>query len=202
MRRGVLLALVLALGLALAGCESATTDESDDTAATGETSAPVSLEGLDAISTDGANESAALAAAEKAFAAERTKDRWSGVDFDALASAGPRLVAYLVEVEMNGQVALFEVRADGIAHNIYGYQRAFDSGSTIWSPKDAQTATAPVSPGETVAVAAVDAAMRDAFPETPFAVVIHGYRFVYVAEGLRLFTLEIAPDGTLLTVSG
>lgn len=199
----VLLALLAALMLTAAGCEpssDAATDESE-VVETAEASA-VSSEGLDPMPTDGVNESAALEAAASAFEAEASKDAWADVDFAALRSSGPRFIAYLVEVEMDGQVALFEVRADGVAHNIYGYQRPFDSGSTLWSPKEAATATVPASPGEVAAAAAVEAAMRDAFPETPFGVAIHGYRFAYVAEGLSPFTLEISPTGAVLTVSG
>ena len=195
-------AALLALMLALGGCGGGSADTQADSGDATPVAATTTTEGYDAMPTDGANEAAALAAAREQFSAERESGTWTGVDFDALAAADPRFVAYLVRVDLGGQVALFEVRADGIAHNIYQYQRAFDSGSIIWTPaEESQGQTAvPVSAGEIAAAAAVEAAMRDAFPEDPFTVSIHGYRFVYLAEGQGAMTFEIAPGGSLLSV--
>lgn len=194
-------AVLLALSLALGGCGGAA-DTQDDTGDVTPAASTMTTEGYDAMPADGANEAAALAAAGEQFSAERESGTRTGVDFDALAAAGPRFVAYLVRVDLGGQVALFEVRADGIAHNIYQYQRAFDSGSIIWTAaEDSQGQTAvPASAGEVTAAAAVEAAMRDAFPEDPFTVSIHGYRFVYLAEGQSAMTFEIAPGGSLISV--
>lgn len=195
------LALVLMLGLA--GCgekavtisQDAPSESVDDGTAGG--SAPA---GFDAIPADGANEKAALKGATAAFKTERDSGKWSDVDWAALEKAGPVLVAYVVRVDLGGQIALFEVRADGVAHNIYGYQRAFDSGSIIWTPAEGQkTATAATdSAGEKSAASAVESAMRDAFPEDQFTVSMHAYRFAYIAAGQKPFTFEIGPDGTML----
>jgi hypothetical protein len=198
--RPVAVALTVCL-LALGGCSDAV-DESVETTGTTATTPAAITEGCDPIPADGANERAALAAAAGQFEAASKSGDWEGVDFEALGAADPRFVAYLVRVDLAGQVALFEVRADGIAHNIYQYQRAFDSGSLIWTPaEESQGPTAaPASAGEIAAVAAVDSAMRDAFPEDPFTVSIHGYRFAYVAKGQDAMTFEIAPDGSSISV--
>ncbi len=202
MKRTMLIAVaLLALALALGGCGDDPEDAEEVTATTPVASGLPS-EGLDPMPTDGANEAEALAKARELLPVERASGDWEDVDFEALGASDPRLVAYLVRVDLGGQVALFEVRADGIAHNIYQYQRAFDSGSIIWTPaEESQGRTsAPVSAGEINAAAAVESAMRDAFPEDPFTVSIHGYRFVYSAEGAGTMTFEIAPGGSLISV--
>ncbi len=197
----LLLVLLLA---ALAGCNGAsapeaTTDDSDTTPdAAADTATPP--EGYDAIPADGPGEAAALAAVPGALDEARRTAAGSLPDVTGL---GPTLTAYLVAVDMGDQTTLFEVRADGIAHSLYAYQRAFDSAALLWTPLDASggTRVAPRSAGETSAVAAVDAAMRDAFPEEQLAVGIYGYRFVYLDKGIPVLSLEIAPDGTVISVS-
>lgn len=194
--------LVFALMIALGGCGSEPEGAEEDTGATAPVASSLPSEGFDPMPTDGVNEAEALAKAQELLPVEKASGEFEGVDFDALEAAGPRFVAYLVRVDLGGQVALFEVRADGIAHNIYQYQRAFDSGSLIWTPvEDSQGQTAaPASAGEVAAAAAVESAMRDAFPDDPFTVSIHGYRIVYLAEGAHSMTFEIAPGGSLISV--
>ncbi len=202
MKRTVAPLAVTALLLALlTGCGSeAEPVQDDEPAAVSES--PVSLEGLDAMPEDGAGESTAAAAAVAAIDAVPAAELASA-DREAL-KADRRLVAYLVRGELEGQAALFEVRADGIAHNIYGYGRAFDSGSIIWQPADEMEgeSVAPRSEGEMDAVAAVDEVMRDAFPDGGFTLGAGGYRFAFVAEGLSPVLIEVAADGsTILSIS-
>lgn len=202
MKRTVALLAVTALLLALlTGCgPEAEPVQDDEPAAVSES--PVSLEGLDAMPEDGAGESTAAAAAVAAIDAFPAAELASA-DREAL-KADRRLVAYLVRGELEGQAALFEVRADGIAHNIYGYGRAFDSGSIIWQPADEMEgeSVAPRSEGEMDAVAAVDEVMRDAFPDGGFTLGAGGYRFAFVAEGLSPVLIEVAADGsTILSIS-
>lgn len=202
MKRTVAPLAVTALLLALlTGCGSeAEPVQDDEPAAVSES--PVSLEGLDAMPEDGAGESTAAAAAVAAIDAVPAAELAS-TDREAL-KADRRLVAYLVRGELEGQAALFEVRADGIAHNIYGYGRAFDSGSIIWQPADEMEgeSVAPRSEGEMDAVAAVDEVMRDAFPDGGFTLGAGGYRFAFVAEGLSPVLIEVAADGsTILSIS-
>ncbi len=202
MKRTVALLAVTALLLALlTGCgPEAEPVQDDEPAAVSES--PVSLEGLDAMPEDGAGESTAAAAAVAAIDAVPAAELASA-DREAL-KADRRLVAYLVRGELEGQAALFEVRADGIAHNIYGYGRAFDSGSIIWQPADEMEgeSVAPRSEGEMDAVAAVDEVMRDAFPDGGFTLGAGGYRFAFVAEGLSPVLIEVAADGsTILSIS-
>jgi hypothetical protein len=203
-RATLLVAVLLVLAVVLVGCGDDTAGDSTESDATGSSpSATTAVEGYDAMATDGANESAALSALPALVAAQKESGAWDDADWDSVEEAGPRFVAYLVRVELGDQVALFEVRADAIPHNLYGYQRAFDSGSIIWTAAaDAQgAATAPASAGETLAASAVDAAMRDAFPEDAFAVSIAGYRFAYVLEGADPLLFEVAPDGSLISAS-
>jgi hypothetical protein len=145
---------------------------------------------------DGAGEAAA------ASAALRELDAVADLSDEQLAAlkADQRLIAYLARVEFDGQVALFEVRADGLAHNIYSYPRAFDSGSIIWTPaENAQVPGAEArSEGEQRSVAAVDEAMRDAFPDGGFNTALGGYRFAFIAEGIDPVHIEIGADGTTL----
>jgi len=114
--------------------------------------------------------------------------------------ADERLIAYIVRTELDGQVALFEVRADGLAHNIYSYPRAFDSGSIIWTPAESAHAAGGEarSEGEQRSVAAVDEAMGDAFPDGGYTVSLGGYRFAFVADGIDPVHIEIGADGTTL----
>lgn len=203
-RRMIVIAALLVLASGLSGCgDRAAEDVADSGEVPAVTAPAVSVAGYDAMAADGANESAALAALPDAFAAQKASGSLSDVDWEMFEGVEPLFVAYLVRVDLNGQVALFEVRADSIAHNIYGYQRAFDSGSIIWTPEaEAQSpSVAPQSPGESVAAGAVNAAMLDAFPEDQFAVSIHGYRFAYLAADTSPLVFEIAPDGALISVS-
>lgn len=205
MKRATLLViLLLVLALALGGCGDDGGGDAADSGSTGTaTSAITVVEGFDAMATDGANESAALSALPALVAVQKESGAWDDADWDAVDSAEPRFVAYIVRVELGDQVALFEVRADGIPHNLHGYQRAFDSGSIIWTAAaDSQGATAAAtSAGETLAISAVETAMRDAFPEDPFTVVVAGYRFAYLLEGTDPLLFEVAPDGSLISAS-
>ena len=98
-------------------------------------------------------------------------------------------------------MTLCEVRADGIAHSLYAYDRAFDSGSLVWTPVDLtpMEPAEPQSDPESAAAEAVRAVMADAFPDTALDVAVYGYRFVYVSADGRVLTLHVLPDGTLLS---
>lgn len=199
------LACATAVLLLLAACggdagDGTTTDDATSTGTpAGQTAAP---EGFEAIPTDGAGESAALAAVPAALEAGKEMRTGAGLDWPDLAGIEPRLIAYLIRVDYDGQVALFEVRADGIAHNLYAYQQAFDSGSIVWTSADmaAGAKAEPQSDREKDAVAAVEAAMEDAFPNEAVAVSVHGYRFVYLDGDTSVLALEVAPDGSIISV--
>jgi hypothetical protein len=189
--RSALLALGLAGALLLAGCGASEPEPTgEETATPVVESQPVALEGFDAIPADGTRETEALDAAPAIFEGERESGSWPDADWDALASAEPRLVAYLV-------------RADGVPHNLYAYHKAFDSGSIIWTPaEDARGGSVEAqSAGEVRSVSAVESVMRDAFPEDPLTVSIAGYRVAYVADGVQPLVIEVAPDGSAISVS-
>jgi hypothetical protein len=198
----VAFALFVLAGI-LAGCggETATTDQtasSTDSSGAGDT-----LAGYDAMATDGAHETEALEALPVLVKNQKNSGAWTDVDWGAIEAAEPVMVAYVVRVDLGDQVALFEVHADGIAHNVYWYQHPFDSGSIIWTPvAEAQSITqAPASAGETQAAAAVEAAMLDAFPDSPFTVSIQAYRFAYLLEGADPIVFEVGADGRLFSAS-
>lgn len=202
--RVTLLAFGIATAVLLAGCgvsESGSTHVEETTPAV--EPEPVVVDGLDAIPADGARERAALDAASAILDRERDSGAWPDADWDALASAEPRLVAYVVRAELDGQAALFEVRADGVPHSLYAYHKAFDSGSIIWTPADDARggSVEAQSAGEIQAVSAVNAVMRDAFPDDPLTVSIAGYRVAYVADGVQPLMIEVAPDGSAISVS-
>lgn len=158
----------------------------------------VPLDGHDAMPTDGVGETAAAGAAVRELDALSVADLTT--EQRETIKADQRLIAYLVRVELDGQVAFFEVRTDGIAHNMYSYPRAFDSGSIIWTPAESSqvAGAAARSEGELRSVAAVDEVMRDAFPDGGYAVSLGGYRFAFLAEGVDPVYIEIAADGTTL----
>ncbi len=193
-RLATIVAIALTSLALLAGCDGAPEPAADATATPAATSAATRpLEGYDAMPAEDSGE------AKAAASAVRELDTLSEISEEQRAAlkADQRLIAYLVRAEMDGQVALFEVRAEGLAHNIYSYPRAFDSGSIIWMP----AANAPAggreaaSEGERRAVAAVDEMLLDAFPEGGFTVEPGGYRFAFLAQGIEPVHVEIAADG-------
>jgi hypothetical protein len=199
----VLLALLLVVGCVADPTDSAAPDSGAGAADAGDAPATPSLEGLDAIAFSGPGEAAALAALPALLPEVRQRVEAGGGAWVDVSAAEPRLVAYLVRVDMTDQVTLAEVRADGRAHSLYAYYRAFDSGSLIWiaASEAPGAAQSPRSPGEQVAVDAVRAAMVDAFPDDTFDVNVYGYRFVYVAADTPLLSVEVAVDGTLISAT-
>lgn len=195
-RIAALCAVALLSAVALTACDGAAEEAPEATTTVTASVGSVSLEGYDAMPADGAGEAAAAGAAVREL--EALSDVSSG-QLEAL-KADQRLIAYLVRSELDGQVALFEVRADGLPHNIYSYPRAFDSGSIIWTPAESAQAAAGEarSTGEQRAVSAVDEAMRDAFPDGGYTVALGGYRFAFIAEGIDPVHIEIGADATTL----
>lgn len=172
------------------------------TTGTPEPSRSFAAEGLEAIPAEGAGESEALAAVPGALPSARAMRESAGALWPDLDGFEPVLVAYLVRADLGDQAALFEVRADGIAHNIHAYHKAFDSGSIIWMAADdaPEGSAAPRGDRERAAVGAVAAAMADAFPGEHIACSVSGYRFAFVRDDTLALVLEIAPDGTVVSV--
>ena len=206
-KRGVLLLTVAVALAAIVGCGTSTEAPAaagdDATTDTADVGAGAALEGFDAIPADGAGEAEAVSALGAVLPDTRAMIESAGSVWPEIDGVEPRLVAHLIRVDMADQVALFEVRADGIAHSLYAYQKAFDSGSIIWTPAEiAQSpSAAPRSPRETSAVAAVQSAMTDAFPDEEFTVAVKGYRFVYIAGDAVLLTVEIGVDGAVISTN-
>lgn len=204
MRRLLLIVLAASLVASLGGCGSTgerETPDADGGSSTPATEgAPVGETG--AMATDGPGESAAAEGLDESLAEGKAMQETAGQPWPDLAGAEPALTAYLLAVEMDGQVAMFEVRADGIPHSLYAYQQAFDAGTLVWTPGDlaGSPRAEPQSEPEKAAVAAVDAAMRDSFPDGTYTVRVYGYRFSYIKDGVQLLTLEVATNGSVISV--
>lgn len=205
-RASALLALMMVIALCVAGCGGdQPTEAPDDTAAPATEPAPSgggASDAFQALSTDGPGESAALAAMPAALAEGRAMQETAGQTWPDLNGIEPRLTAYILAADMDGQTTLFEVRADGIAHSLYAYQRAFDSGSLLWSDSENSSSprATPQSDAEKAAVASVEAVMRDSFPEGAFAVSLYGYRFVFLGDNTPILTLEMDTVGSVMSV--
>lgn len=198
-------ALVLSL-VVLSACGSNQGDssgETTDTVAVDDASSGSTVSrDIKAMPADGSGESQALAALPGLLDDAKAKVSASAVMPD-VEGATPILTAYIVSAELDDQTSLFEVRADGIAHSLHAYSRAFDSGSMVWTPVDGDSSIGldPRSGGEVAAAVAVRAAMADAFPSSTFGVRIYGYRFIYVRGSSAILTLEVAPGGTLISAT-
>lgn len=202
----VLTVMAIMAALSLAGCGTAAESGGQQgaeppAAGAGAASAPAA--GLEPIPTDGPGESTAVAALPATEAQAKQVQEASGTSWPGNLDAGePVMTAYILVAEVDGQAGLFEVRADGVAHNVYAYQRAFDAASILWSPAEGMTsaAAAPRSERETAAVAAVEAALRDAFPDSAIAASVFGYRFSYLLDGESILTIEVSPGGSVISV--
>lgn len=192
--------------LTLGGCGADDEVATPETDAETVTSEPVATpsEALEAMPADGPGESAAIAALPGLLGQAEQERAASGQAWPDLAGAEPSLTAYILVADLEDQSALLEVRADGIVHGIYAYQRAFDAAALIWMPAGELAAprSAPQSEREKSAVAAAQAALEDSFPDGGITAGVFGYRFTYQSGGVRLLTIEIATDGTLISVSG
>lgn len=206
MKRALVNALLAAVLIAsLGGCDGTTdvvTTGAEPSSAASAASTSEAPQGFEPIPAEGAGEAVALAAVPAALTAAEAMQQSSGLSWPDLSGLEPELVAYLVRADYDGQVALFEVRADGTPHNIYAYPRAFDSGSILWTPAaDSQGPTAAAgSDREKAAVEAVRSVMADAFPGETLSFAVHGYRFVYIRDGAAVLTLEIDPQGGVISV--
>lgn len=201
MKRSIaLLALALALLLGV-GCAPAADVDSPETGTGSGEEQPAAEDApapAEAMPTDGPGESAAVAELPAALG---KAEKASSIVWPDLSGAEPSFTAYLIAAEMDGQLALFEVRADGVVHGLYAYQKAFDAGTLLWTPSAdyAIPRVAPQGDAERAAVASVEAAMRDSFPDAAFTVGVYGYRFEYVKDGGVLMILEVATDGSVIS---
>jgi hypothetical protein len=188
---------MLFVALALTACGSDGGSGAAEPTATPEPAAAPSAEGLVPIAIAGPAETAALAAVPAALESQREAHIAAGGAWPEITGIEPVLTAYILRADMGDQLTLFEVRADGIVHSLYAYQRPFDSGSLIWSPNGSTTGrdAEPTSDGERAAIEAVRSAMTDAFEGETIRVSLYGYRFSFIKDGVLLMDAEIDPDG-------
>lgn len=204
MKRLIIVMLTIAMAAALSGCESnvqADAPEPGEGSSSGSAPAPTPAADLEAMSTDGPGESAAVSALPDAVQEAKQMRESAGLAWPDLDGAEPLFTAYLIAVDMDGQSALFEVRADMIPHSIYAYHKAFDAATIIWTPSEMSSSprAEPRSEAERSAVASVESAMRDSFPDSAIAASVYGYRFVYAKDGAALITIEVATDGSVIS---
>jgi hypothetical protein len=203
----VLVVLAALLVLALGGCGTGSGSDvtTETTPATSEEPAAVgsAIPGeFDPIATDGPGESAAVAALPAALDEGKSIREADGSGWPDLSGAEPVMTAYIILVQMGDQGTLCEVHADGVAHSLYAYQKAFDAATLIWSPREYSTSPVvePRSDVEKAAVAAIEAEFADAFPDDEVSVGIYGYRFNYLRDGASALTLEMTTDGRVISV--
>lgn len=204
-RRLALVACMVLAAAVLFGCDNVEVDSpeagtgSESSAST--TASTVSLDGLDAMSVEGPGEAAAVAALPDALEQAKQTQEQAGLAWSDVSGLTPRFTAYLLAVEMGGQTALFEVRADGRPHGLYAYQQAFDAGTLVWTASEnaGSPRAAAQSDPERSAVAAIETAMRDAFPDQAFSTSVYGYRFVYLEDDSLRHILEVATDGSVIS---
>lgn len=207
MKRLLILGVAASVALAIAGCAPSARDETPgpETGTSGTPSEavrePQSADAFEPMPVEGVGEAAAMASLPQSLAEAQAMREAAGLPWPDLSGVEPFLNAYIISADMAGQTALSEVRADGRAHSIYAYQRAFDAATLIWSPAESVSSprAEPQSPRETAAVEVVRAELRDAFPEGAPSVAVYGYRFIYAKDGLVLLILEVATDGSVIS---
>lgn len=205
MKRFTALAALLVLVVALVGCGgppvTTGTGGSSNTSATAPAGTPYTP-----ISTDGPQESkaaAALPAALKTAAGvAKTQDR----TLPDLSGANATLVSYVLQAQVGDQIALFDVRADGRAYELYKYPVAPSPQKLSWQPAGASEGAAladPASNLEREAVAAVTSVVKTAKPGSEPTVKITGYVFYWIGtdhkpvttDGGAPFNMTIDPAG-------
>lgn len=182
MKRVLTAVLVAVLALTVAGCSAlaSKTSRSGSPAATG-VSGPYA-----AISASGPHEKAAAAALPAAlrYVARVAKD----ADKKPMdVSAGkPTLVSYVLQARVADRVTLFEVRADGVVHELYRYPQAADPSKLLWQKAavgEGASSIAPIGAGETTAADAVRAVVGKAQVDGDIKVSMYGYIFYWIGKG-------------------
>lgn len=203
-----LIAILTCAAMLLAGC-GGDADEApaDDAGAVAEpangTDAAPTAASFEAIPAEGPGEAEAASAVIAALPEVREILSAGGGTAPELTDAEPRLFAYIVGAVLDDQMTLLEVRASGSVHGLYAAQRAFDSGSLVWTPRE-QWPTAlgeGRSDVERGAIASAREVMADAFDGTSIDVGVVGYRFVLVRGDAVLAGVEIDTEGGVMGVS-
>jgi hypothetical protein len=155
---------------------------------------PVKVDPYAAIPADGPHEKAAYAAVPEALEFARGMAAQQKRPLTDVSAATATLVSYTLEARVGTRLALFEVRGDGKAYELYRYPAAPDPRTLFWrdaSGTDSAFLAKPAGPGETAAAAAVRKVVEEAAPGDAATVSIYGYNFYW-----------IKPDGTPMSTAG
>jgi hypothetical protein len=195
MKRFLPLALLVLIAVTVAGCGSpAATGPAGSTTATAGAAAGGPYA---AIPIAGAHEKAAEAALPGALVVANDSAKAQKKTPIDVTDATATLVAYVVQAQVADQVALFEVRADGRAYELYKYPTPPNPKALPWQPASVSVGaflTDATSNGEREAISAVASLVKIAKPgETP-AVKVYGYTFFWIkADGTPASTVGGTP---------
>lgn len=203
----VLVVLVLVFSLAgLMGCSSPAAKPAATPAPTGAAPAPAAPnDPYAAIPTDGAHEKAAAAAIPAALKEVTKVNKDSGRETPDVSGATPTLYSYTLMAKVGDRLAMFEVRLDGKAHELYAYSKEPDPAKLQWqnaANAEGTYVATPEGERETAAASAVKAVMDKAAPGETAVIQITGYEFCFVKDGKPVeapnkvpFTISIDPKG-------
>jgi hypothetical protein len=197
----------VALLVGLAGCVGPAANSGPSGPSTAATSTTAPAGGAYApISLDGPQEKKAAAALPSALKTAADSVKSQGKTPPDLSGATATLVSYQLQARVDDQIALFEVRADGRAYEMFRYPTPPNPKTLKWSPieyAEGSVLTDPASNPERAAVAAVTSIVKTARPSSTPVVKISGYTFFWISsEGTPVetkdggpFSLMVDPDG-------
>jgi hypothetical protein len=205
MKRIIALASVVLLAAGIAGCTDPASQKMPPL--TPETSGTVSVAGpYAAIAIDGPNEAKAVDSLASALKTAADAVKTQGKTPPDLSGATATLVAYQLYSRVGDQVALFEVRADGRAYELYRYPSPPNPKALKWTPIEYSEGVVLVDPssnGERGAVAAVISITKTAKPSSKPTVQVSGYTFYWIkSDGKPVETKDGGPFNLLVDPNG
>jgi hypothetical protein len=204
MKRFLTLALLVFVAATVAGCGAPAA--SGPAGSTTATAAAAASGPYAAIAIAGAHEKAAESALSAAVVVANDSAKSQKKTPVDVTDATATLVAYVVQAQVADQVALFEVRADGRAYELYKYPAPPDPKALSWQPatvSEGAFLTDAASNGESEAVAAVEAVVKIAKPGEAPTVKVYGYTFFWIkADGTPASTVGGTPFSVTVDPKG
>jgi hypothetical protein len=196
MKRMIALVSVVLLAAGLAGCSGPAANSMPP--GSPETSGTVSVDGpYAAIAIDGPNEANAVDSLSSALKTAAEAAKAQGKTPPDLSGATATLVAYQLYSRVGDQVALFEVRANGRAYELFRYPTPPAPKALKWTPAayaEGAVMVDPSSNAERGAVAAVMSITKIAKPSSKPVVRISAYSFYWIkADGTPVQTKDGGP---------
>lgn len=205
MKRSLALLLVAVLMLTVAGC-STPAAKPTETPSSGAPSKPAAADPFAAITTDGPHEAAAAAAVPAVLKSVEKSVKAAGKQPTDVTSGKATLVAYVLQAKVADKVVLFEVRADGTAHELYQYSKKPDPAKLFWQSAAIAEGASLVDPSGSAELAAADA-VRTVVAKAPAGgdvrVMMQGYIFYWIgSDGAPLETAAGGPFNVMIDVKG